>query len=1240
MNFKFIFVLIFVLILSVGTVCADGNSTDNSDDTQDTVDVVGSEYVIDNSNYNTYFDDEGKILETANITDGDTIKFGDVTNKTFVFDKNLTITSNSSDNAMNNSFISFVNGSSGSSVYNLTLLYQNSTKTAISMENAESINFYSNNIIVDSADDSEEVEMYVIIAELCDNLIIADNNITFSGKSNGSRANAAIDVSTSDSVLFKNNIILASFPSIDIDWTTSMVYSEAVSFASCSNLTIDGNTISVAATEIIGDTTYDTVYALNIQLCDGVNVTNNDISVSGNSSRMYGLVINAEDFIIDNNTISLISDVLQTNALEIGGTSSGEVTKNNLTSYAPDFAYGIDTWKSDINVTYVENLIDVSADFAYGAEFMGNEEYFVNNTVLATGNRTIAVASSSKEFTMSENSIYANGYNLISNNTSFDLFGMDTVGVIVLNSSATIFNNTIESTSSGIFVDGGEVFISNNKIDVEANASTMDSYGILGSETSVNIIDNVINYAGYSDGSVINNAILLSDSPNSTILNNVFEISIPSIPVNYTDYPNVITYSEGIVVSDSDDVIISNNSIELEYNSVPNNDSEYDTIYVIDIVNSIANVTLNKIEAEGNNYIYAIRSSKGGEISNNTIDLESNNYATAINIEDEGTFDVSGNDIVVYADAIAYGIYSQKYAGKELNATYSDNLIETEAPIVYAARLSGSNEEFTQNEIIANGVYAMGIGSDSDNLTIESNTIETISTDNETEVISYDTIGVETVGIKVNNTSIITDNSVKTNGEYAVNINESASTVYDNHLVSDLLFGDNSVYTVNESAAVYNNTPDYDAFINIDDEQVLYKSNSSVYATLATINGTPISNETLTFVINDEEYNVTTDEKGTASVPVDLPVGRYDVSVTFNPGEEYTPVTEEATLEVDSTIDSDDVEQFYGKDAEVNATFIDSEGNPLANGTNVSFTVDNETFTVPTDENGTASLSLSNLTAGEHEVNITNPVNNETITTTVTVNPTVTSDGLEKLYKDSNPFEATFVDSDGNPLVNQTVQFEVNGVTYNRTTNENGTAKLNINLRPGDYVVTSTNPSNNETVQTNITVKSTIVSSDLVKYYKNGTQYLATFLDADGNPLVNETVSFNVNGITYYRKTNENGTAKLNINLPAGNWIVSATNPVDNLTISNSIEVLPVLSAADLTKKYGTSDQFVAHVIDGQGNNLAGATVTFNINGIFYDRVTNSDGDARLNIRLPAGKYIITSIYNGAAISNTITVTE
>ena len=41
---------------------------------------------------------------------------------------------------------------------------------------------------------------------------------------------------------------------------------------------------------------------------------------------------------------------------------------------------------------------------------------------------------------------------------------------------------------------------------------------------------------------------------------------------------------------------------------------------------------------------------------------------------------------------------------------------------------------------------------------------------------------------------------------------------------------------------------------------------------------------------------------------------------------------------------------------------------------------------------------------------------------------------------------------------------------------------------------------------------------------------------------------------------------------------------------------------------------------------------------VFYMRVTDSNGQAKLNIRLMPGKYIITSSYNGASISNNITV--
>ena len=40
-----------------------------------------------------------------------------------------------------------------------------------------------------------------------------------------------------------------------------------------------------------------------------------------------------------------------------------------------------------------------------------------------------------------------------------------------------------------------------------------------------------------------------------------------------------------------------------------------------------------------------------------------------------------------------------------------------------------------------------------------------------------------------------------------------------------------------------------------------------------------------------------------------------------------------------------------------------------------------------------------------------------------------------------------------------------------------------------------------------------------------------------------------------------------------------------------------------------------------------------------YERTTNADGIAKLNIKLQAGEYIITSTYGGASISNTVTVT-
>ena len=176
-------------------------------------------------------------------------------------------------------------------------------------------------------------------------------------------------------------------------------------------------------------------------------------------------------------------------------------------------------------------------------------------------------------------------------------------------------------------------------------------------------------------------------------------------------------------------------------------------------------------------------------------------------------------------------------------------------------------------------------------------------------------------------------------------------------------------------------------------------------------------------------------------------------------------------------------------------------------------------------------------------------------------------------------------------------------------------------------------------VANNINVLSKIAENhDLVKYYKNDSQYVVKIIGDDGNPVgENEKVTFNINGVNYERKANASGYAILSINLAPGDYVITAS--YDGCNVANNIVVLPVLSAEDLTKKYGTPTPFIVNLVDGQGAPLANATVNFNINGKFYNRTTNETGIAALNINLIAGEYIITSSYNGANIANKITVT-
>ena len=342
------------------------------------------------------------------------------------------------------------------------------------------------------------------------------------------------------------------------------------------------------------------------------------------------------------------------------------------------------------------------------------------------------------------------------------------------------------------------------------------------------------------------------------------------------------------------------------------------------------------------------------------------------------------------------------------------------------------------------------------------------------------------------------------------------------------------------------------------------------------------------------------------------------------------------------SIDINDFEMYYKNGTKLTGKLLDNNSNPIINQT-VSITINGILYNRTTDGNGTFKMNINldpnvyNFTVAYNGSDIYNSAFKNAKVTVLSV---IESYDLVKYYKNESQYYATFLDKQGNPVANNTtVTFNINGVFYTRYTNENGTAKLNINLIPANYIITSIHP-NGEKKGRNITVLSTILSKDLVKYYKNESQYYATFLDKQGNPVANNTtVTFNINGVFYTRYTNENGTAKLNINLIPANYIITSIHP-DGLQRGNNIFVNKTLITYDISQpcnKTGTAT-FNAEVLDGQGRPLSNASVTFLIAGKVLTKITDEKGIAFINIKAYPGVYTITTTYNGYSVGKTLDI--
>ena len=398
-----------------------------------------------------------------------------------------------------------------------------------------------------------------------------------------------------------------------------------------------------------------------------------------------------------------------------------------------------------------------------------------------------------------------------------------------------------------------------------------------------------------------------------------------------------------------------------------------------------------------------------------------------------------------------------------------------------------------------------------------------------------------------------------------------------------------------------------------------------------------VANGFVFVTIGGVTYNATVSGKEAKVIVPPLAVGKYDAIVSYN-GVVNKTVAVNISPDRNPVLNISDIVMIYKDGTRMVAVLTDYLGNPIANAI-VYFTINGKTYNKTTDVNGTASMGLnlaSNVYKATVSYNGSDKYNAVSKNITVTINPTIISKDLVKMYQNATRFYAKFTDSTGKAIANKEIRFNINGVFYTKKTDKDGVADLGIMLRPGSYILTAYNPVTGEEKGFNITVKSLIMQNDLTKYYLNASRFEATVYNKDGSLAVNKNVTFNINGVFYTKTTDKNGVASLGIALRPGNYTI--TTMYDGLDIGNKVTVMPTLVTKDLSMKYLDGSNFTALTLDGQGKPLANQNVSFNVNGVFYHKVTNKEGIASLGIRLMSGEYIITSYWNDFQTGNTIKI--
>ncbi|MBQ2962476.1 Ig-like domain repeat protein [Methanobrevibacter sp.] len=578
---------------SVGVTSSLGASPDT--------DILASTITFRESDYSKYFSSNGKII-SGKLKSGDTLDFsGEFTNKTFIINIPLIVTSTDSTAHLTNCAFNFINGSSGSSISNMKINNSVINKPLISVSDADDMTLRENDLF------SSATGSHPMTFERVNRMNIYNNTLRSTGYVEGWGHPSAMVFRNAGSCNIYDNTVITN--------DSNGIY--FTGYGATSSMGSGGDAESYS-NYIVNNTVYSIrplpssfVYAIQVMSSYNYVINNTvynayrGISTTGTSNQIIGNVIynihgtyssysdveEGADNAIISGPNSLIKDNLIYNSF-FNGTKAAiqagqgsNITNNNITNVT---GIGIFIEKGNVNIS--DNNINVTGYGIYINPYYGNiSNVSVSNNIIDSHNK-----NNIKLIKLGRDKI---PNDIIINDNILYNSGVVSIDVPSESQNITLISNILIGGTEPIALDDGEVhFIE------ESNFYTYF--------TSTGYLENIIKENDY--------LIFKGEFSSKNKIHINEKVKILGINASFVDTTFII---------DVDDVSISDIKI---FN--PNHDVK-DRLWGIQ-VNGVNNVSIKNCDISINDtfsaYAIYLLEASNCSIINNTLQARGNYFTAAI----------------------------------------------------------------------------------------------------------------------------------------------------------------------------------------------------------------------------------------------------------------------------------------------------------------------------------------------------------------------------------------------------------------------------------------------------------------------------------------------------------------------------------------------------------------------------------------------------------------------------------